>query len=264
MMFKKSLVTVGSLGLLAFGMGMGCSSSPNPGTDDGGGDSGNNPGIDSGVRDTGARDRVVADMGSGGMCPTPDDVSNFMPPDLPAPTGKHQAKCDMGQLSTYHDCVNNQNMTACNTIQMAAMTTFKDCLTCLEGSKTTDTKWGPLVCSDPMTCYLNVEGCVDLATNNYGMPKTCGNLLHASYECQRTACETVCMGDNAGFSKCVQTALQGGCKKYGDAFSMTCGMLSSAADAAMGYPDLDNCFRRQSEMDNKGLRTRMDTFFCGP
>ena len=111
-----------------------------------------------------------------------------------------------------------------------------------------------------MTCYLNVEGCVNLATNQSGA-MSCGQLLHSSYGCQRAACEMQCSGDSQGFSKCVQTALAGGCKKYGDAFSMKCGMISSDPDG--GYPDLDNCFRRQGETDSKALRVRMDTFFCG-
>ena len=111
-----------------------------------------------------------------------------------------------------------------------------------------------------MTCYLNVEGCVNLATNQSGA-MSCGQLLHSSYGCQRAACEMQCSGDAQGFSKCVQTALAGGCKKYGDAFTAMCGMISSDPDG--GYADLDNCFRRSNEMDSKALRVRMDTFFCG-
>src|SRR5581483_2762729 len=164
------------------------------------------------------------------------------------------------QLDLYHKCVVQSDMASCMQIQQAAMTTFKDCLSCLE-TTAMDAKWGPLVCVDQMTCYLNVEGCVNLATNQMGA-NSCGQLLHSSYGCQRAACETQCSGDAQGFSKCVQTALTGGCKKYGDAFSMTCGNISSDPDG--GFPDLDNCFRRQSETDSKALRVRMDAFFCGP
>ncbi len=193
-------------------------------------------------------------------CPTPLDVSVYMPETLPAPNGKHQNKCMQAQLDLYHKCVVQSDMMACTQIQMVAATTFKVCLDCLE-TKVVDATWGPLVCVDPMTCYLNVEGCLNLATNQMGA-MSCGQLLHASYGCQRAACEMQCSGDAQGFSKCVQTALAGGCKKYGDAFSAACGMISTDPDG--GFPDLDNCFRRQSEMDSKALRVRMDTYFCGP
>lgn len=256
MILKKSLMVASALGAVALtALAGGCSSTPK-GTDDAGVDGAT-------VADTGGKDSAKADTGTdggmGGMCPTPLDVSTFMPETLPDPIGKHLNKCTVMQLDQYHKCVVQSDMAACMAIQMAAMTTFKDCLGCLE-TTIMDAKWGPLVCVDSMTCYLNVEGCVNLATNQMGMT-SCGQLLHSSYGCQRAACETQCSGDAQGFSKCVQTALAGGCKKYGDAFSAMCGNISSDPDG--GYPDLDNCFRRQGETDSKALRVRMDTFFCG-
>lgn len=213
-------------------------------------------GTDAGVRDTGCTKCGDAQP----MCPTPMDVSSFVPETLPDPVGKHLNACMQAQLDLYHKCIVQSDMASCMTIQQQATTTFKDCLACLE-TTVMDAKWGPLVCVDPNTCYLNVEGCVNLATNQMGA-MSCGQLLHASYGCQRAACETLCGTDAQGFSKCVQTALASSCQKYGDAFSMTCPNLSFDPDG--GFPDLDNCFRRQGEMDSSALRVRMDTYFCGP
>jgi hypothetical protein len=189
-------------------------------------------------------------------CPTPRNVSGWAPGTLTDPVGKHTGACMQSQLDTYHQCIIQQNMTACMTVQQQAMTTFKACLGCLE-TTTADPAWGPLVCVDSMTCYLNVEGCVNLATSQSGC-KSCGQYLNESYGCQRIACEEQCMGDSQGFSKCVQTALAGGCKMYGDTFTTNCGMLDT-----MTNPDLDNCFRRQGETDSNALRARMDTYMCG-
>lgn len=260
MILKKSLMVAGVVGAMALIVGAagGCSSPKglDDGGSDGGGGSDTGTGADTGKKDTG----TGGDTGSGGMCPTPADVSNFMPETLPPPVGKHLNKCTQSQLDLYNKCQVQKDMASCMQIQQQAMTTLKDCLSCIE-TTVMDAKWGPFVCVDSMTCYLNVEGCVNLATNQMGA-NSCGQLLHSSYGCQRAACEMQCSGDAQGFSKCVQTALAGGCKKYGDAFSMTCGNISSDPDG--GYPDLDNCFRRQGETDSKALIVRMDTFFCGP
>jgi hypothetical protein len=261
MILKKSLMVAGALGAVALmAVAGGCSSSPKV-LDEGGVDSGT--GGDGAAKDSG-KDSGGGDGSMGGMCPTPLDVSGYNPETLPDAVGKHTAKCTQMQLDLYHKCVGQpQDMAACMQIQQLAMTTFKDCLGCLE-TTITDAKWGPLVCTDPPTCmanYLNVEGCVNLATGQSGM-SSCGQLLHSSYGCQRAACEMQCSGDSQGFSKCVQTALAGGCKKYNDAFSAMCMNISSDPDG--GYPDLDNCFRRQGETDSLALRVRMDTFFCGP
>jgi len=282
MILKKSFIIASALGAVAVAIiGAGCSSSAIKAGDPGGKclpngtcntgstcdtatmictGAGEGGAIDAGSPDVKKDTNTGMDGTMGGMCPTPLDVSAYVPETLPDPNGKHLNKCTQMQLDLYHKCVVDSDMTACTTIQQAAMTTFKDCLDCLE-TTVMDAKWGPLVCVDSMTCYLNVEGCVNLATSQMGA-MSCGQLLHASYGCQRAACEMQCSGDAQGFSKCVQTALAGGCKKYGDAFSMKCGMISSDPDG--GSPDLDNCFRRNNETDSKALRVRMDTFFCGP
>jgi hypothetical protein len=235
-----------------------CSPKPDPGT----GDASSDAGPPDGSCKCPGCGKCAPDAGDAMlMCPTPLDVSGFTPDTLPAPNGKHQNECMQAQLDLYHKCVGQpQDMAACMQIQAVAKTTFEACLSCLE-TRLMDATWGPLVCLDSTTCHLNVEGCVNLATGMTGMT-SCGQLLHASYGCQRAACEMQCSGDSQGFSKCVQTALAGGCKKYGDAFTAMCGNISADPDG--GYPDLDNCFRRQTETDSQALRVRMDTFFCGP
>jgi hypothetical protein len=199
------------------------------------------------------------DGGPAPVCPTPRNVMGWVPDTLPPPVGKHTGACTQQQLDLYHQCTVQSNMSACMQVQQLAMTTFKTCLTCLE-TTSMDPQWGPLVCVDQQTCYLNVEGCMNLAVGQSGC-MSCGQLLHESYGCQRVACEEQCNGDAQGFSKCVQTALAGGCKSYGDAFTKQCGNYTADPDG--GTPDLDNCFRRQSEINSGPLRVRMDTFFCG-
>lgn len=198
--------------------------------------------------------------GGTATCPIPLNMIGWVPAALSPAVGKHTGACPQAQLDLYHKCVVQSDMTACTTIQQGAMTTYKTCLACLE-TTVMDAKWGPLVCVDSMTCYLNVEGCVNLATNQSGC-MSCGQYLFESYACQRAACEVQCVGDAQGFSKCAQTALAGGCKPYGDLFSMSCGNLTPDPDG--GFPDLDNCFRRQNESDSRMLRVRLDTFMCGP
>jgi hypothetical protein len=244
------------------GLIAGCSSRSNPDTD--GSDQGDAQAVSDAKSVVDVKKDTNSTMDGGPICPVPKDVSTFKAPTLSDPLGKHLNKCTDPQLTQYHDCVINKNKSACQAIQQMAMTTFRDCLQCLEGSsKYTGDTWGPLVCVDSMTCYLNVEGCVNLATGMTGM-NSCGQLLHSSYECQRFACEQQCADDADGFRKCVQSALQGGCKKFGDAFSMTCGNLNTSDGGDGGYPELDNCFRRQGEQDSNGVRAHMDAYFCGP
>ena len=220
-----------------------------------------NMGMDGGV-DTGIMPGMDCHMDAGWQapnppsCPTPRNVTGWVPGTLGASVGKHTGACTQQQLDLYHQCTVQGNMSACMSVQQQAMTTFKTCLTCLE-STTMDPQWGPLVCVDQQTCYLDVENCVNLAASQSGC-MSCGQYLYESYGCQRIACEEQCMGDSQGFSQCVQTALAGGCKMYGDTFNQKCGSLDTQT-----YPDLDNCFRRQNETDSSQLRVRMDTYMCG-
>src|SRR5581483_7365242 len=128
MILKKSLMVAGVVSAMALiaGAAGGCSSSKvlDDGGSDGGGGGDTGTGTDSGKKDTG----TGGDTGSGGMCPTPADVSNFMPETLPAPVGKHLNKCTQPQLDLYHKCVVQSDMASCMQIQQQAMTTFKDCL----------------------------------------------------------------------------------------------------------------------------------------
>jgi hypothetical protein len=278
MILKKSLIIASALSAIAVAViGAGCSSSGIKAGDPGGKCLPNgtcNTGstcdmasmLCSSAGEGGASDATSADAkkdtgtgmdGSMNMCPTPLDVSTYMPETLPPSTGKHQNKCDAQTLALYKKCVDG-DMPSCMTINMGAMTTYKACLDCIFTSAT-DAAWGPAVCIDPMTCYLNIEGCYNLATGQMGA-MSCGQLIHSSYGCQRAACETQCSGDAQGFSKCVQTALGLGCKKYGDPAN-ACFTFSTDPDG--GYPDLANCFRLQTEMDSKALEVRMVTYFCG-
>lgn len=219
--------------------------------------------------DAGKKD---ADASSGPMCPMPLDVTNFMPEMLPPPTGKHQNKCTQLMLDTYHKCVlAPMDMTACATVKAAAMMDpWKSCIDCLQGSQITDPQWGPVyfgVYGDPMKGRFNNEGCLNLALNQSG-PTSCGQLLHAAYGCQLAACAgpdgTYC--DSQGYVKCDQTVLAAtganSCGKYANAFTSANCNVSTDPDG--GFPDVDNCFERQNEMDGSGLRVRIDTFFCGP
>src|SRR5437879_3196947 len=64
------------------------------------------------------------------MCPTPLDVSTYMPETLPDALGKHLKQCSQAELDLYHKCVIDSDKAACMTITAGAATTYKDCLAC--------------------------------------------------------------------------------------------------------------------------------------
>ncbi len=199
-----------------------------------------------------AADRSLIDVMPASCVPTFGTLA-FMPALMAPPSGAHQNQCTTAQLDLYHQCVNQQQMPACSQIQQQAMTAFKTCLSCLESS-TSDATWGPLVCETAMTCWLNVGGCVNLATGQSG-PTSCGQRLSSLNQCQRGACAMYEMDPNC-FAKCIAQAPSTVCKQYGDAYAFSCSGLTNA--------DLVNCFQQKGEMDTKPLRIRLDTYLCGP
>jgi hypothetical protein len=187
-------------------------------------------------------------------CPTPKDVSGMKFPAMPPPTGKHQGQCTQMQLDAYHKCLFANDTAACDVVKGT------QCLFCIDGY-TTGGAWGPIYCDEPKKCFPNQQGCLNLALGQMGAG-SCGELLHQSYSCQKTACAS-CGDDAPRFNQCAQTASAGVCQQHADAFLKQCGQFLNI-DPDGGYPEVANCFRLQSEMDPKGLRTRIDTYFCGP
>src|SRR6059058_4946538 len=94
-MIRKSLIgtVLSAIGLVTT---VGGCSSPKM-NDEAGADASLEASADAGKKD-------AADTGAGPLCPTPLDVTNFVPQMLPPPTGKHQNKCTLAMLDTYHKC----------------------------------------------------------------------------------------------------------------------------------------------------------------
>jgi len=179
----------------------------------------------------------------------PGGTIAYMPEPLPPPNGKHQNRCTQHVLDVYTGCAIDHDMNACS---HPWGTVSKDCLECLQ-STMNDPSWGPEVSADQSLMYLNIEGCINLATGQSG-PTSCGQRLHDIYGCERVACAECAP---SSFMKCVELTRSGVCKKYEDAFALDCANLGS-------YPETDNCFRRANETDSRALRIRMDAYFCGP
>ena len=208
-------------------------------------------------RESALPDAPVPDSNSPRCRPEPS-IEPFFPELLPPPSGKHQGRCSQTYLVLVHACLQgDQNACAQIGPMGAANTALKDCIACLE-STVLDATWGPAVYVDAKTYFLDVEGCVNLATGESG-PMSCGQRLHEKLGCERFLCQQTCGDSPSHFMECAEVADQGACKKYVDAFDFACRALSIAT-----FPDLDNCFRRQTETDATALRVRMDTYFCGP
>lgn len=126
MLFKKCVIVIGAVGGMSLVSMAGCSS--NPSGNDGGTEAGMD---DTGVKDTGVKDTGKQDTGAqdaGPMCPTPSDVSSFMPPAYKGPTPPQNACSDSDVMTYFTDCVDMYDQTKCNAFIMAHMA----CSTCLE------------------------------------------------------------------------------------------------------------------------------------
>jgi hypothetical protein len=224
MLFKKCVVALGAIGGMSLVSMAGCSSSTttDAGTDGSVMDDTGTTMKDSG-KDTG-KDTGIED--SGPMCPTPTDVSAFMPPAYKGPVVPSNACADSDVMTYYTDCVDMYDQTKCNAFTGAHM----GCATCLETidpSKVTalgaSFDRGPYI-------FLNTAGCVDINGD-----KACAQALQALDACEDAGCLDICWNQSAmmqadadALDKCY-TAIDGkGCKKYVDDINAKCGADSGA------------------------------------
>jgi len=221
----------------------------------------------------------TTDALDGGACVTGDaslDVdptdsgllfTAMRPPHAPNPTA-----CTKAQLDDYVQCQANKNTDKC--VEFKAGQSGAACSACIE-SLTTDPTWGVLVFGN-QTASFNIEGCVDLALGQVPLECfsdaspppacSCGQQLHASYECQEQAnaqyCNT-CLDQDSSTS-CNTLVLAQVCATQDDAVQDASGPCAAlfAADsgAAICFPDLDASDPTTQEASWLEV---VGSFFCG-
>lgn len=253
MSYRKSVIASSAVSLM-FGavMWAGCSSGPDAGTL-GGPCLANNtcnaglvcannvcgPSTDSGDMDTGIVDSGKKDTGKdtgnnmdstmGNMCPTPADVSNFMPGTYHDPVTPANV-CSNADVSQYYtDCFAMYDQMKCDGFIKNSAT----CASCLETLNDKNATWGAVVDRTFYHFYLNLSGCVKLMGD---VP--CEKAIQDEWQCEEAACMTQCwtmssmmQADITNLTTCFGNAAKGGCKKYADAIQTTC----NAADGGSAY-----------------------------
>lgn len=184
--------------------------------------------VDSGKKDTGKLDTGVMDTSMGG-CPTPSDVTNFMPPAVHDPVTPSNV-CTSNETALYYtDCISMYDQTKCDAFVMAKAA----CAACLETFDDKTANWGAVVDRTFFHFELNMSGCVKLLGDS-----PCQAAIQAEYQCEKAACMAECwdtspmMGpDVMALTTCFTNAAKGGCKKYADAITTTC----NAADGGSAF-----------------------------
>lgn len=191
----------------------------------------------------------------------PVDVSSFQPTTMKPPNAPHANKCTTQQVSDYAQCQGAKQTSLCQ--QFADGQSGQTCRMCIE-TQTTDAKWGVIVFEGSGNGVFNIEGCVDDALAEVSLePKSCGQLLYASYGCQQAACG-LCAGD--ALDTCVTNTLTGGCSSYDllvESDSGPCSPLlgdAAPASAASCFPDpsITNVAAQRAD-----FLTRMAKYMCG-
>lgn len=197
----------------------------------------------------------------------PVSVSSYQPTTMMPPNPPHAGACTQQQTSDYAQCQAEQDTTLCQ--QFADGQSGQGCRACIE-TQTTDPTWGVIVFQGSNNGTFNIEGCVDDALGDTSLEKasggsgSCGDLLHASYGCQKAAC-AACTGD--ALDECADEARQGGCSAYDTAVESTTGacalLLGDAApdDASACFPNTSISDPTQQELD---WIVRMVGYMCGP
>jgi hypothetical protein len=162
-------------------------------------------------------DDAGGDDGPAAMgCPTPADVSSWMPPAFHAPKTSSSA-CTAKDIADYDTaCLNNMTRTSadCTAFTMA----HPSCVSCLE-SKSTDTTWGPIVTFSGVI-NVNLAGCLALLDP---AGASCAQKVQEYDECVHTACDGVCAVTSpqtfALWKQCRDTATAQACNPYEQAAS---------------------------------------------
>ena len=187
------------------------------------------------------------------------------------PHPPHENKCTAQQIHDYAQCQGNQATDLCS--QFGAGQPGADCGACIESQINAPT-WGVVVFNGS-TAVFNVEGCVDDALGQVSLelanqgPGSCGDLLHASYGCQESAC-SACTGTD--FDSCDRQVLFAGddasaagvCAAANETVltSSLCAPLFSAdgGDFTACFPDASLTSTNQ-QVD---WLSRIVTYMCGP
>ncbi len=129
---------------------------------------------------------------SGGGCPSPADVSGFVPTWKP-PTGAHQGACSAVLVAEYYqDCLADGGSAACSAFGPAGDAPHQACARCLV-SGFGDAAWGPLVESAALV-ETNEAGCIALLEPS---AIDCAKAVQALDQCEHAACDTTCHGGSA-------------------------------------------------------------------
>ncbi len=168
-----------------------------------------------------------------GMCPTPLDVSNYVPPPY-VPPHPVTNECTSVQVKDFYDNCFNPNTASSQKCAMFTQANMA-CASCIQSARS-DAQWGAIVIGNGLVT-LDVAGCVHL---NGDVP--CAKALEARDACTWAACDLQCpIVDTQSFqawTKCAQTSLAGGCKKYSDAVEMTCSKsMGSAFSVCSNFQD---------------------------
>jgi hypothetical protein len=265
--FKSALVVSTVLGVAAMA-GNGCSSKP-AGSGDAG-DSGN-------LADIQVKDQKAPPSdggGDSGSCATAAvscemcDVSGYTPATMGAVVYMQNA-CTATQISNF--------VTACalSTSTMATCSAFfavdgGACNTCVSAAQTSDAQWSWEYCdSTNGPCYLNEQGCADIALGEQAQEKganppgtgSCGDILSALYGCESYACSS-CTATTDQSACIMDTESSGTTKQCGsyetplNATTGPCAVLNGDAAPASA----SNCFLQSQDA------TSMQNFinmFCG-
>jgi len=172
------------------------------------------------------------------VCPTPADVTNFMPP-LYVPPNQQQV-CSQQQISDYYtNCLDAVQATQMKCSMFTMNNT--SCTKCLSSMRT-DPKWGATVIGNGLVT-INVAGCADIE----GF-KSCAQAWEATQACESAACDMVCpVMDNQSFmqwQQCVGTAVAGGCKKYADAQTMACSSDAAALQMCTSFMGFQQAYNQ--------------------
>ena len=185
------------------------------------------------------------------------------------PPHQPEHACTTQQLSDYAQCQGAKNQSLCKQFEAGGSSTA--CSACME-SKASDATWGVVV-FDQQAASFNVEGCVDLALGQTATEKanggagSCGDLLHASYECQNEADAALCNACAGDASDCQQTVLVTACADQNSAVldaSGPCASLFSDAAPAAALACFPSTSITDPELQEVDWLMRVGAVFCGP
>lgn len=217
---KRSLVMIALTGAVtSLSLAGGCSEAPatvDAGNDAGTGEAGADAALDT------KRPKDTAPPDSQPMCPTPGDVSKFVPPALVPPRPATDS-CGPTLAQGYWDACRGAQATqvGCAAWKGANAT----CAGCIE-SQRADADWGALVMANGIT-FLNVSGCIALLGD---VP--CAKAYQDASLCEGASCDTMCavtdffdpdhVSTLASWQKCAQAAASTVCANYEKTVASSC------------------------------------------